>query len=152
MWSGCSCSARFIGGVGLDPTRALDHFRAMGDVEYPQKSPWLTGIACRCPRCGDGRLFAKYLVVANDCSNCGLDFRNVDPGDGPAVFIIFVVGFIVVAAALWTEVTFQPPYWLHLTMWLPAVLVGSLGLLPPFKAILIGLEFKHKARESRRAN
>lgn len=69
----------------------------------------------------------------------------VDSGDGPAVFVIFIVGFAVVGLAFWVEAVFSPPYWLQLAIWLPTILFASVGLLRPFKAILIALQFKHRA-------
>lgn len=106
-------------------------------------------LLCRCPRCGEGRLFAGFLTPAPRCEACDLDYRFVDSGDGPAVFVILVVGFVVVAAALVTEVKYQPPYWVHAALWLPLILGLSLGLLRPLKALMIGLQFRHKAREGR---
>lgn len=105
---------------------------------------WKTGLASRCPACGRGRLFQGYLVVRPTCEQCGLDYAEVDTGDGPAVFIILVVGFLIVGAALIVEVTYQPPYWLHLVVWLPLTLSASLGLLRPLKAIMIALAYHHK--------
>lgn len=106
-------------------------------------------LLCHCPRCGEGRLFAGFLTPAPRCEACDLDYRFVDSGDGPAVFVILVVGFVVVAAALVTEVKYQPPYWVHAALWLPLILGLSLGLLRPLKALMIGLQFRHKAREGR---
>ncbi len=102
----------------------------------------------RCPRCGQGALFSGYLTVAERCSVCGLDYAAVDSGDGPAVFVIFVVGFIVTFLALGTEVLFRPPYWVHAVLWGPMIMGLSLWLLPPFKAVLVGLQYRHGAREA----
>jgi uncharacterized protein (DUF983 family) len=99
----------------------------------------------RCPRCGQGRLFQGFLTLAPRCAECGLDFAKVDTGDGPAVFVILVVGFLVVAAALITEVTYAPPYWVHVALWVPLTFVLCLGFLRPFKAALVALQFRHKA-------
>lgn len=106
-------------------------------------------LLCRCPRCGEGRLFSGFLTPVARCEACDLDGRYVDSGDGPAVFVILVVGFVVVAAALVTEVKYQPPYWVHAVIWLPLILALSLGLLRPLKALMIGLQYRHKAREGR---
>jgi len=111
---------------------------------YPPLSPVLTGLACRCPRCGRGRLFSGYLVVAERCDSCSLDLRNHDSGDGPAVFVIFALGIIVVPLALWVESAFQPPLWLHAVLWSLAILAGALGLLRPFKGVLIALQYNHR--------
>ncbi len=81
------------------------------------------------------------------CPACGLDFARVDSGDGPAVFIILILGFVVVGLALWVEVRFEPPMWVHLLLWIPLILVGSFGLLRPFKAVLIALQYRNKASQ-----
>ena len=85
--------------------------------------------------------------MAPSCSACGLDFAKVDSGDGPAVFIILILGFIVVFLALWVELRFEPPIWVHLLLWTPLTLGGSLAMLRPFKATLIALQFRHKASQ-----
>ena len=104
----------------------------------------------RCPRCGRGRLFSGYLSPAAECAECGLDFSRFNAGDGPAVFVILIVGAIVAGGALLVEVAYQPPYWLHAVIWGPAVLLLSVGLLRPLKAALMVLQYKHRAEEGRR--
>jgi uncharacterized protein (DUF983 family) len=118
-----------------------------GDL-YPPQSAFRTGLACRCPRCGRGRLFGGFLTVADRCQACGLDLTKADPGDGPAVFIILILGAAVVALALFTELTFMPPMWVHVLMWPPLILGGALAMLRPLKGLMIALQFKHKASES----
>ena len=105
------------------------------------------GLLCRCPRCGRGKLFSGFLGIASACGACGLDLGDHDSGDGPALLVIFVVGFAVVALALILETTLSPPTWLHLAIELPLILAGSLGLLRPFKATLVALQFRHRARD-----
>jgi len=112
---------------------------------YPPLSPFSTGLRCRCPRCGEGKLFSGLLTVRPSCSACGLDFSKIDAGDGPAVFVILILGFIVVGLALWLELKYEPPFWLHMVLWTPLILGGSIGMLRPFKAILIALQYRHKA-------
>lgn len=112
---------------------------------YPPISPFRAGLACRCPRCGRGRLYAGFLTIAPRCSACGLDLSAQDSGDGPAVFIILILGFVVVGLALWTEVTYEPPFWVHALLWPPIILGGSLGLLRPFKGVLIALQYRHRS-------
>ena len=87
------------------------------------------------------------LTVRARCSHCDLDFAAVDPGDGPAVFVILILGFVVVGLALWVEVKFEPPYWVHAVLWLPLISFGSIGLLRPFKATLIALQYRHKVTQ-----
>ena len=103
----------------------------------------------RCPRCGKGSLFGGYLKVARSCSFCDLDYSGFEAGDGPAVFVILIVGAIMAGGALIVEVSFQPPYWVHALIWGPALLILSLGLLRPLKAALIVLQYKHRAEEGR---
>jgi uncharacterized protein (DUF983 family) len=107
------------------------------------------GLSCACPRCGRGRLFQGFVTVPPRCDVCGLDYGFADAGDGPAVFIMFLAGFIVVAAALVTEVLYQPPFWVHAALWLPLIAVVTLGPLRPMKGLMIALQYYHKAAESR---
>ena len=107
------------------------------------------GIACRCPRCGQGKLYAGFLNLRAKCCSCGLDYAFIDAGDGPAVFIIMIAGAIVVAAALIVEVKYQPPFWLHAALWLPLTLAVTLWPLRAMKSLLIALQFHHKAAPGR---
>jgi uncharacterized protein (DUF983 family) len=118
----------------------------------PQGSAVWRGIAGRCPACGRGRLFAGYLTLAESCSACGLNYGFADAGDGPTVFVILVAGFILVGAALFVEVRYAPPYWLHALIWGPLAIRVPLGLLRPFKGVMVALQFKHKAQEGRLAS
>jgi len=90
-------------------------------------------------------MFSGLLTVRSACPTCGLDYAAGDSGDGPAVFVILILGFVVVGLALWLEMKYEPPFWLHMVLWAPLILGGSIGLLRPFKATLIALQFKHKA-------
>jgi uncharacterized protein (DUF983 family) len=94
-------------------------------------------------------LFAGYLTLAPRCERCNLDFSFADAGDGPAVFVILIAGFIVVGSALVVEAMWRPPYWLHAVLWLPLLLILTLGLLRPLKGLLVALQFHHKAEEGR---
>lgn len=112
-----------------------------------QPSPILTGLRCRCPRCGQGKLFSGYLKLAPVCTVCGLDLKFADSGDGPAVFVIFIVAPIVIALALLVGALFNPPPYVHLILWIPTTLVLSLLLLPPFKGVLVAQQYRHDAHE-----
>lgn len=112
-------------------------------------SPLIAALACRCPACGQGRLFAGFLSLRPRCEHCGLDYSTFDSGDGPAVLIILLAGFVVVAAALIVEVAFQPPFWLHALLWLPLILVVTLLPLRPMKSLMITLQHRHQAAEGR---
>ena len=100
-------------------------------------------LRCRCPRCGEGRLFAGVLTVSRSCAVCGLDLSAQDAGDGPAVFAIFFLGIIVVGFAALVEIRFAPPIWVHLVLWTPLVLGAAILLLRPLKAGLIALQYRH---------
>lgn len=101
----------------------------------------------RCPRCGKGRLYEGFLRVRGRCESCGLNLGAHDTGDGPVAFIVLIVGGIVVGLALWTELTFSPPMWVHIVLWPPLILGLSLLLLRFLKSLLIALQFKHRAED-----
>src|SRR5262245_49391249 len=100
-------------------------------------SPFAAGLSCRCPRCGKGKLFAGFLTLNPRCDACGLDYSFVDAGDGPAIFVILLAGFVVVFAALIVELRYQPPFWLHALLWLPLILAVTLLPLRPMKGLLV---------------
>ncbi len=102
-----------------------------------------------CPRCGRGPLFSGWLKLAPACSDCGLDLSRFDQGDGPAVFVILIAGFVVVGAALWVEVSYSPPYWVHAALFVPLTLALTLGLLRPLKAWMVERQFTNDAGEGR---
>ncbi|WP_249327655.1 DUF983 domain-containing protein [Devosia litorisediminis] len=112
-----------------------------------QPSPITAGLLRRCPRCGEGKLFKGYLKVAPSCTVCGLDLSFADSGDGPAIFVIFLVAPIVILLALVVGAVFNPAPYVHLMLWIPTTIVLSLALLPPFKGVLVALQFRHDAHE-----
>ena len=111
--------------------------------------PLLAGVAGRCPNCGEGFLFEGFLKVAPACEACGADFSKADSGDGPAVFIILIAGFVVAFGAVFTEFTIHPPIWVHLIIWLPLTLILSLALMRPLKGAMLAAQFMNKASEAR---
>jgi uncharacterized protein (DUF983 family) len=113
--------------------------------------PIMQGLACRCPRCGKGKLFQGFLTLRSRCEQCGLDYSFADAGDGPAVFVILIAGFVVVFAALIVEFAYQPPVWVHVLLWLPLVLIITVLPLRPMKGLMIALQYHHRAAEGRRA-
>ncbi len=112
-------------------------------------SPYAAGLTCSCPRCGRGKLFSGFLTVAPACTNCGLDYSFDDSGDGPVVFIILLAGSLVVGLALWVELSWAPPLWVHALLWTPLVLISTLGLLRPLKATMIALQYSKHAQQGR---
>ena len=115
----------------------------------PSVDPLKKAAFGRCPQCGRGKLFKGFLSLAPRCAACGLDFAFIDAGDGPAVFVILIVGFVVVGMALWLEVTVAPPLWVHLLLWIPLTFLLALPLLRALKGLMIGLQFKNHAAEGR---
>ena len=94
-------------------------------------------------------MLTGFLTLKPRCEVCGLDYSFADSGDGPAVFIILFAGFIVVAAALVTEIAYQPPFWLHAVLWLPLILIVTILPLRPMKGLMVALQFHHKAAEGK---
>ena len=111
--------------IGARPARALSALR---------QGPAVPGLSHACGRA---------------CERCGLDYGFADAGDGPAVFVILIGGFIVVFAAMMVEFVYQPPYWVHAALWMPLILIVTLGPLRPIKGLLIALQYHHKAAEGR---
>ena len=119
------------------------------DFDYPPQPPISTGLAGHCPRCGQGKLFDGFLSVAPRCQLCGLDFKFADAGDGPAVFVTLLAGFVVLGIALWTELAYEPPMWVHLVVFLPLTLIVCLAMLRPLKGVMVALQYRHRAEEGR---
>jgi uncharacterized protein (DUF983 family) len=118
-------------------------------AHWPPVDPFSAGLKGRCPRCGEGRLFRGYLELAPRCGVCRLDYSFAEAGDGPAVFVILITGFIVVGLALWMEVSLNPPIWLHLLIWIPSTFVLALTALRLIKGVLVTLQYRNKAAEGR---
>lgn len=114
-------------------------------------SPLVAGLKCRCPRCGEGRLFSGLLNLRERCEQCGLDYAFIDTGDGPAVFAIFILGFLCLGGALIAEFKFGVPWWVHVLLWGVLTPIFAVFLLRFLKATLIALQFKNKAEEGRLA-
>ncbi|MEL7488039.1 MAG: DUF983 domain-containing protein [Pseudomonadota bacterium] len=118
-------------------------------MQYPPISPYAAGFACKCPRCGQGALFRGYLTLNERCDACGLDFAKADSGDGPAVFVIFIVGFLAVALAVVVRYVLYAPIWAAFLVSAVGATAMILALLRPLKATLIALQFRHNAEEGR---
>ncbi|MEZ5922309.1 MAG: DUF983 domain-containing protein [Parvularculaceae bacterium] len=116
---------------------------------YPPVSPISVGLAGKCPRCGQGALFGSFIGLNDKCDVCGLDYSKADAGDGPAVFIMFVVGFIAVAVAFVAQFVFFASILISFLISAFVAIALSLLLLRPFKGILVALQYKHKAEEGR---
>ena len=110
-----------------------------------------TALACRCPRCRKGKIFKggglalfNSLALFDSCPECGLELANKDEGDGPAVFLIFILGFSLVPLALFVDHLFAPPLWVHAVLWSVIGLGLTVGMLRPAKALVLAMQYKHK--------
>ena len=115
-----------------------------GHTPLPKRDVWQAmarGLRCRCPNCGEGKLFRAFLKTADSCSVCGQDFTHHRADDLPAYLVIVVVGHIVVLAALWIETNYAPSVALQLSIYLPFTLAASLLLLQPVKGAVVGLQW-----------
>ena len=112
-------------------------------------SPLLAAVTGACPRCGSRTLFGGITRFADCCRDCALDFSRFNVGDGPAAFLILVIGAVLVAAAIAVELVFQAPFAVHL-VWIPVGAALTVYGLRFGKALLLALEYKHKAGEGRR--
>ena len=106
------------------------------------------GVRGRCPHCGKGALFEGFLKTAPKCSVCGFDLKAADSGDGPAVFIILIVGFIVCFGMLVSEIAWRPSPLVTLTVWPLVAAVLSLALLRPLKGLMLAAQFVNRASEA----
>jgi uncharacterized protein (DUF983 family) len=120
------------------------------DVVPSAASPLMPAILTqRCPRCGNAPLFAGWVRFADRCRACGLDFTQFNVGDGPAAFLILIVGGLVVALALMLELNAHPPFWVHILLWVPLTTLLVIYCLRLSKAALLILEYRNQAREGR---
>jgi uncharacterized protein (DUF983 family) len=111
--------------------------------------PQLAALRGICPRCGNAPLFKGLAGFQPKCRACGLDFSSFNVGDGPAAFLIFIVGGVVVALAIMVELKFSPPFWVHILLWVPLAAAMTVGLLRLAKGLLLALEYRNRAREGR---
>ncbi|HYI04502.1 MAG TPA: DUF983 domain-containing protein [Reyranella sp.] len=117
--------------------------------EQKPVSPLYATVFARCPRCGEGKLFKNVLEMRPACDRCGLDYRFIDTGDGPAVFAIFILGFVILGLALYVEFTYEPSVWVHVALWGLVTPLIALVVLRFLKSMLIALQYRNKAEEGR---
>jgi len=116
---------------------------------HQQPSVLRAGLLGLCPRCGKGPLFSSFLNLRDKCTACALSYKFIDTGDGPAVFAIFILGFLVLGGALWVEFNIHPPYWVHVLLWGVVTPLLALAVLRFLKSLLIVLQYRNKAEEGR---
>lgn len=112
-------------------------------------TPLQAGLGGLCPRCSTRTLFRGLLKFEPRCRACELDFASFNVGDGPAAFLTLLVGGLITALALWLELAFEPPFWVHLLIWPLLTLLLVTGSLRVAKGMLITLEYRNAAREGR---
>jgi uncharacterized protein (DUF983 family) len=111
--------------------------------------PLVSALKGLCPRCAAPGLFAGAVRFAPRCRACGLGYAAFNVGDGPAAFLIMIVGGLIVALAIVTQLSFQPPFWVHILLWLPLTIGAVVGALRIAKGLLLALEYRNAAREGR---
>lgn len=121
----------------------------MSENQYPPLSTLKTGIRCRCPRCGEAPLLKGYLTIREECPNCKLDYSFADPADGPAFFVMSVVGVVGMILFMLFEFNLHPPIWVHFVFTFPLIAAMCLGILRPFKGWMVAAQYRHKAIEAR---
>jgi len=114
-----------------------------------EPSPLQVALRGMCPRCGNRTLFAGVAAFAPKCRACGLDFQGFNVGDGPAAFLVLIVGGVITGLAIALELAAEPPFWVHILLWFPLTALMVVGLLRIAKALLLALEYGHRAREAR---
>jgi uncharacterized protein (DUF983 family) len=112
-------------------------------------SPLRVAIRGLCPRCGAKTLFQSVAAFAPSCRACGLDFAAFNVGDGPAAFLILIVGALVTTLAILLELGASPPFWVHILLWVPLTALAVVFSLRLAKGLLLALEYRQKAREGR---
>ena len=113
-----------------------------------EPTPVAAALTGACPRCGAKTLFGSWVGFAPKCRACGLDFSSFNVGDGPAAFLILIVGAVLTVSALVVDAAFEPPWWVHL-VWIPVGAALTIFGLRLAKAFLLGQEYRHQAREGR---
>ncbi len=103
------------------------------------------GFSCRCPACGQGKLFRAYLKVVDHCENCGEELHHQRADDAPAYFTILIVGHFIIAGVLATEfVGPDLPFWVPALVWSALALIWTLWMLPRIKGALVGLQWANR--------
>lgn len=120
----------------------------MGAGSGGEPDPLASALKGRCPSCGTPGLFIRFVAFTPRCRGCGLDFHAFNVGDGPAAFLILIVGAIVTGGAIWLELAAEPPFWVHL-VWVPVAAGLTLVGLRLAKGWLLAQEYRHRAREGR---
>ncbi|MHA6767025.1 DUF983 domain-containing protein [Sphingobium ummariense] len=115
---------------------------------WPKRPAHETGVAGRCPRCGEGHIFNGFLTVRDHCEVCGLDYSFADPADGPAVFVQLFACVPGVIFIIMLEILASPPLWVHLALGVPVLILTTVLPLRPIKGWLVAAQFTNRAQEA----
>jgi uncharacterized protein (DUF983 family) len=118
--------------------------------EGREKFDWIVHCGWKglCPRCGEGKMFRKWLKLADTCPTCGLNYNFAAPDDGPAFFSLCIIAFPLIFFVVWLQVTFDPPFWVHLVTSFPLLGFGCIFPLQPIKGWLVASQWVNKAQEA----
>jgi uncharacterized protein (DUF983 family) len=124
----------------------------MGEMRTPSAPSFLTGlkrgVLHRCPNCGEGRLYSRYLKVDLDCEVCGHDLARYPADDGPAYFTILIIGHLFVAPLLFFPIIWKAPPIFVVPLTIIPLGALTLLLLPRVKGAVIGALWAHKLRKA----
>ena len=99
------------------------------------------GARLRCPKCGTGSLFKKYLKVVDACGHCGEEMHHHRADDAPPYFTILINGHIIIPLVLMVEMLYQPALWVHAALWIPLTIITAVAALPVVKGALVNYQW-----------
>jgi uncharacterized protein (DUF983 family) len=120
-------------------------------IDHVQPDTARVAIGGLCPRCGAVGLFDGLIKFSARCGGCGLDNDQFNVGDGPAAFLVMIVGAIITLLAVIVQLRFEPPFWVHILLWLPLTAALVIYFLRIAKGALLALEYRNSAREGKLA-
>lgn len=99
------------------------------------------GLRLKCPNCGRGRMFRRYLKVADSCNSCGEALHHHRADDAPPYFTILIVGHLLLPLVVAVETALRPALWVHAALWLPLTLGVTLIALAHVKGSIVALQW-----------
>jgi uncharacterized protein (DUF983 family) len=126
----------------------MDVVLARGETQVSSSGPVTMatalqrGFVGKCPCCGRGRLFERFLQVARQCDVCGEPFHHHRADDLPAYLVLLFVGHLIVTLLVAVDAAYAPPYWVEFAIWIPLTLLLSLGLLQPVKGAVVAMQWQ----------
>lgn len=120
------------------------------DAARQDKFRWILHCGWKglCPRCGEGKMFRKWLKIQDHCPTCGLDYSFAAPDDGPAFFSLCIIAFPLIFFVVWLQVAYNPPFWVHLVTSFPLLGLGCIFPLQPIKGWLVASQYVNRAQEA----